>query len=58
MPISWRRLMQPARRLRLTWDEPLVIHGAREVTDDQLADFGDRYGELVGVRAPISGLAS
>lgn len=47
-----------ARGLGLTRDEPLVVHGAREVTDDQLADFGDRYGELVGVRAPVSGLAS
>jgi putative NADPH-quinone reductase len=37
-----------ARRLGMLWREPLVVHGAREVTEAELAAAGHRYCELLG----------
>jgi putative NADPH-quinone reductase len=37
-----------ARRLGMLWREPLVVHGAREVTDGELDAFGDSYCTLLG----------
>jgi putative NADPH-quinone reductase len=43
-------LKATARRLGMIWHEPLIVHGVREVTDEQLAEYGQRYRDLLGDR--------
>ncbi|MFF2299293.1 NAD(P)H-dependent oxidoreductase [Arthrobacter sp. NPDC058127] len=46
-------LQATARRLGMLWDEPLVIHGVRDITDPQLADHGKRYeAQLLEGKSP------
>jgi putative NADPH-quinone reductase len=45
-------LRATAKRLGMTWGEPLVIHGAREVTDTDLVALADRYRALLDPAAP------
>jgi putative NADPH-quinone reductase len=40
-------LKATARRLGMQWTEPLVVHGARDVTDAKLATIADRYVALL-----------
>ena len=36
-----------AKRLGMHWVDPLVVHGARDVTDAELAAFAERYTSLL-----------
>jgi putative NADPH-quinone reductase len=40
-------LKATAKRLGMVWSEPLVVHGARDVSDNELAVFADRYREML-----------
>ncbi|MBS1673655.1 MAG: NAD(P)H-dependent oxidoreductase [Actinobacteria bacterium] len=40
-------LKATAHRLGLTWREPLVIHGVREIDDAQLADLGAAFERIL-----------
>lgn len=50
-------LRATAKRLGMRWGEPLIIHGAREVTDAQLAALVDRYKTLLSTPEPAVGAA-
>jgi putative NADPH-quinone reductase len=41
-----------ARRLGMVWGEPLVIHGARDISDAEVTAFGDTYRRLLTCRVP------
>jgi putative NADPH-quinone reductase len=40
-------LKATAKRLGMRWVDPLVVHGARDVTDAELAVFAERYTALL-----------
>jgi len=43
-----------ARRLGMVWDEPLVLHGARELTDLDLAKAGRLYRALLDRHSTVA----
>jgi putative NADPH-quinone reductase len=45
-----------ARRLGMTWDEPLVLHGARDLTDEDLAGAGRKYRALLEDQPDVANL--
>ncbi|MYS24145.1 hypothetical protein GA0115240_16094 [Streptomyces sp. DvalAA-14] len=47
-----RPLGQTARRMGLAWAEPLVLHDARGVTDEELALHAKHYRTLLDQGAP------
>jgi putative NADPH-quinone reductase len=46
-------LKATAKRLGMIWAEPLVVHGARDVTDAELAAITDRYLSLLSPSVPM-----
>ncbi|MFC4036242.1 NAD(P)H-dependent oxidoreductase [Streptomyces polygonati] len=50
-----RPLEQTARRMGLAWAEPLVLHDARGVTDEELALHAKRYRTLLEAGSVSSG---
>lgn len=47
-------LKATAKRLGMRWTEPLVLHGAREVTDAELATAAERYRALLTEPEPAT----